>query len=267
MPLCDLYLLALSRSNASVPSFLQSLRHNDIRPITQSRVLRWIILPTELSTAPLLAHNVHWDLLLILPADTPLPSSAASQISAQWTATIGVPSRLLADYARKNEQLLNPPAGTVKPPDRTGSLTATSSQSLELSDELQSWISAQAGATRAHAVSMLNLLAFRPGRKDDYLTYGRAFGDRIGARHGGDAKIVGSVVRGSAAADGWDEVALAHYPSLDHFAAMLASQDYQEVNRKYRVPSLRDTFILCTVEIDSFGELAGKSSDGGQHKL
>jgi len=48
----------------------------------------------------------------------------------------------------------------------------------------------------------------------------------------------------------WDEIALAHYPSILHFADMLASEDYQEVNKKYRVGSLKDTCILCTSELD-----------------
>ena len=30
---------------------------------------------------------------------------------------------------------------------------------------------------------------------------------------------------------------------------MLASEDYQAVNKKYRVGSLKDTFILCTSEL------------------
>ena len=52
------------------------------------------------------------------------------------------------------------------------------------------------------------------------------------------------------------QVALAHYPSLEHFADMIASEDYQDVNMRYRVPSLRDTCILCTseVEIEGYSE-------------
>lgn len=57
--------------------------------------------------------------------------------------------------------------------------------------------------------------------------------------------------------EGWDEIAIAHYPSLQHFAAMTGSRDYQDVNKKYRVGALRDTFILCTMEIGEDGELAG----------
>ena len=93
---------------------------------------------------------------------------------------------------------------------------------------------------------MLNLLAFAEGKKADYLQYGKAFAESIGSRRGGNAKIVGNVIGKK---DGWDEMALAHYPSILHFADMLASEDYQEVNHKYRVGSLRDTCILCTSEL------------------
>jgi len=72
------------------------------------------------------------------------------------------------------------------------------------------------------------------------------------------------VVGGQGKQDGWDEIALAHYPSLEHFAAMLGSSDYQEVNHKHRLGALKDTCILCTMEIDDQGELAGGK---GQNKL
>lgn len=81
---------------------------------------------------------------------------------------------------------------------------------------------------------MLNLLAFWPGKEahESYLQYGKAFGESIGKRRGGKAKIVGKVVVAAAGGQGtsqkrqeregekgdhqdgwWDEVALAHYPS------------------------------------------------------
>lgn len=102
---------------------------------------------------------------------------------------------------------------------------------------------------------MLNLLAFKEGMKGEYLKYGEEFARSIGKRRGGDAKIVGSVIRGDGKKgkegeeEQWDEIALAHYPSLTHFADMLASEDYQVVNKRYRVGSLRDTAILCTCEV------------------
>lgn len=77
---------------------------------------------------------------------------------------------------------------------------------------------------------MLNLLAFWPGKEahESYLQYGKAFGESIGKKRGGKAKIVGKVVvaaggkkkkqegkgeKGDYQDGWWDEVALAHYPS------------------------------------------------------
>lgn len=139
-----------------------------------------------------------------------------------------------------------------------------SSQNLELSPELLRWIETfTSSGTREGqgAVSMLNLLAFKPGMKEEYLKYGKAFAESAGSSRGGDAKIVGSVIKDDGKGEGWDEVALAHYPSLWHFADMLASEDYQEANQKYRVGSLRDTCILCTSEV-GIEEMKG----GGEEK-
>lgn len=99
---------------------------------------------------------------------------------------------------------------------------------------------------------MLNLLAFKPGMKASYLKYGAAFAESIGSKRGGNAKIVGNVLGCSSTKEGtkeWDEIAIAHYPSIAHFSEMLGSADYQEVNGKHRVPALEDTCILCTSEL------------------
>ena len=168
-------------------------------------------------------------------------------------------------------------------PPLTGSLSQSrvveSAQALELSLELREWITSGKGPQGA--VSMLNLLAFLPGKKEEYLKYGQAFAESVGSRRGGVAKVVGKVLPGSCS-DGcgeWEEVssfffwrlsaggrdwmqamrgeligrwqiAVAHYPSLEHFADMIASDDYQDANKKWRLPSLKDTLILCTTEVD-----------------
>ncbi|OJD36258.1 uncharacterized protein BKCO1_1200082 [Diplodia corticola] len=155
---------------------------------------------------------------------------------------------------------------------------ASSAQGLELSGELMDWVRevGRGGGGGGGAVSMLNLLAFRDGMKGEYLKYGKAFAEDVGRRWGGVAKIVGTVVEdgggrgvgvgndggGGGGEEGekrvWDEVALAHYPSIWHFAGMLASEDYQAVNQRHRVGSLKDTFILCTTELG----LPGGDCDG-----
>jgi uncharacterized protein (DUF1330 family) len=252
-------LIAL-KQGTTILTFLSILRKSNVAPLVQAKVVRWVILPTKLSTAPLLALNIHWDLLLVLPTGTELPREAINHIASSWSLLSGIPSRIVQDLPGKNEKLLNPPPGSVKAPEAPEKATASSSQSLELSPELGAWVSHLPQEVKKHPISMLNLLSFAPNKKEQYKQYGAAFAEKVGSRHGGDAKIVGHVVGGQAKDEGWHEIALAHYPSLEHFCAMLASKDYQDVNHRYRLGSLNDTFIICTMEIDDNGELAGLKS-------
>ncbi|KAK5114456.1 hypothetical protein LTR62_002391 [Meristemomyces frigidus] len=256
MPLATAHLLALS-SNTTINQYLRALSSHSVQPLVASRAVRWIIKPETLSTSKLL--NTKWDLLLILPSTSPLPEIylGADWISAHWSITAGVPSALLTNFATKNKQFLHPQKTDV--PALTGSLTkprkASSSQGLEFSDELQEW-SKSFTLGQEGAVSMFNLLAFHPGKeaRESYLRYGKAFAETIGSKRGGTAKVVGRVVakQGIPGEDsaGWDEIALAQYPTINHFLDMLASEDYQEVNHRDRLPALRDTCILCTTELD-----------------
>ncbi|MCJ1303512.1 hypothetical protein MMC08_006322 [Hypocenomyce scalaris] len=243
MPACTVHLLSLS---SPISVFLSALNSTRLEPLVTSKVIRWIITPTTLSTSPLL--TTQWHIMLIVPTTDPLPASLETHIRASFSLPAGVPSRLVDNFAATNAKLLRPDKGGV--PALTGALgaprVASSAQSLELSPTLQSWIQDFSQQEGRGAVSMLNLLAFAEGKKADYLQYGKAFAESIGSRRGGNAKIVGNVIGKK---DGWDEMALAHYPSILHFADMLASEDYQEVNHKYRVGSLRDTCILCTSEL------------------
>lgn len=254
MPVCTIHLLSLAPST-NIPQFLDAVHATGLKPLTIAHVVRWIIIPSQTSTDALIAQNIHWDILLTLPSPSALPAALQPLIAHQWSVKAGVPSRLLSDFDVKNRRLLQPQDGDV--PALTGSLerarVAGSSQSLELSPALLEW-AREFGGERSGAVSMLNLLAFAPGKKDDYLAYGREFARSIGSKRGGQAKLVGTVVPGEngglgSGGEGWDEVALAHYPSIAHFADMLASEDYQAVNHQYRIGSLRDTFILCTTEV------------------
>ena len=96
-------------------------------------------------------------------------------------------------------------------------------------------------------VTMLNLLRFNEGKDKQYAQYGHELQPIIHKR-GGDAKLVGKVVhdetsgfrdpgddpKGSKAGEWWDEVSLVHYPSIRAFSDMLASEEYQDVNKRLR---------------------------------
>ncbi|KAL8937603.1 MAG: hypothetical protein Q9216_004343 [Gyalolechia sp. 2 TL-2023] len=259
MPVCTVELLSL---HSDIPHFLHHLQQTSIKPLVIARVIRWIIKPTHLSKDALLNQNPPWDLLLMYEGSQfEFPSSVQSCIQKQWSIQVGVPSSVVASFQEKNTTLLYPPSRSVPPltaslskPQKTGS-----AQSLELDDELHQWITSGNDAPRG-AVSMLNLLAFHPGKQAQYLKYGKAFAEEVGKRRGGLAKLVGKVIPGSGDGghDGWDEMALAHYPSLEHFADMLASEDYQRANHEWRLPSLKDTCILCTSELN-LGQEEGKA--------
>ncbi|KAF1831213.1 hypothetical protein BDW02DRAFT_607024 [Decorospora gaudefroyi] len=270
MPLCTLHLLALDPTTPTpIQTFLSTLHSANLSPLVISRVIRWIVLPTKISTEHLLAQNIHWDLLLILPTPSPtLPSHLEPLIQHHWSVTAGVPSRLLQDFPTKNRALLHPDPASVPPLEHQSRSkeTTSSSQHLELGGDLNAWIDNFTTSSKEKvgkgAVSMFNLLSFHPGKKSQYIKYGSAFADSIGSRHGGLAKIVGGVTHVNGAptpkdksgkaeeGEAWDEIAVAHYPSILHFRDMLASADYQDVNRKFRVGSLLDTCILMTSEIE-----------------
>ncbi|KIW94488.1 uncharacterized protein Z519_04464 [Cladophialophora bantiana CBS 173.52] len=255
MPLATIHLISLTPSTPLV-DFLGSVKSSPLTPLVISKVVRWIITPTKIDAGALLRPRKPWDILLIVLGADPLPSSLKEKIACQWSCSTGIPSRLTTDFPSRNDKLLHPPASDVPP--LTGSLDkprlAATSQTLELSADLQSWIQ-QFSRTNAgqSPLSMLNLLAFKPGMKPSYLTYGAAFAESIGSRRGGNAKLVGNITHQNPPEQSggkWDEFALASYPSIMHFADMLASEDYQAVNMKYRVPALEDTCILCTSEIE-----------------
>ncbi|KAF2854106.1 hypothetical protein T440DRAFT_496292 [Plenodomus tracheiphilus IPT5] len=288
MPLCTLHLLALHPTSPNpLATFLSALKSSSLSPLVISRVIRWIILPTKISTEHLLARNIHWDILLILPNTDALPLPLKTHIGHHWHITAGIPSRLIQDFATKNRKLLHPEPSSIPPLNTETKVTTDSAQSLELSSELNTWIEEslqRGGKEDVGAVSMFNLLSFNPGMKASYLQYGAAFAESIGSAHGGNAKIVGNVVDTNGCAsppkilepttphgevggsECWDEIALAHYPSISHFRDMLTSEGYQRVNKRYRVPSLRDTAILMTSEVE-VEEMMRGGGGGGPSKL
>lgn len=243
MPALTLHLLSLSTEPAS---FLQALRKSR-KVIVASRPRHVVIHPELLDTNAL--TKTPWDLLvLIQPTDkneSPIPDSLKSSVKAEYTLAVGIPSKLLASYEARDKQL----KASASSAPLTGSLetarSKTSSQSLEVSPALLDFMDSLSGKHDG-PVTMLNLLHFHhPDGKKSYYQYGQAFIPVAGKR-GGNAKLVGNVVppatevdsRGRMdrpAEDWWNEVSIVHYPSIRHFCDMLAGEDYQAINEKYRL--------------------------------
>ncbi|XRM38524.1 hypothetical protein ABZX51_001930 [Aspergillus tubingensis] len=264
MPVASLYLLALNTDTSTFLNSLRSSRTVIVSSRPRHAVIRSTVLDQDILT------KTPWDLLVLIqpPSDSPpIPSTLQSQIKTQYHVTVGIPSKLLATYASRDESLKR----TASSVPLTGSLdqarSKPTSQSLELSPDLLNFMDK---LTPQHSgpVTMLNLLHFNhPNGKKSYYQYGQSFIPVAGKR-GGDAKIVGNVVKpksGNTSAvdsrgdwerkeeDWWNEISIVHYPSIRHFCDMLAGEDYQEINEKYRLSALKDTFLLCTTEFDVEG--------------
>jgi hypothetical protein len=252
MPLATIHLLAFPPST-NIASAIQNVKDSisSSKILVISKVVRWIITPEHIDAEHLLRPKSPWTLLVIVLGTDSLPTALKNQLDDHWTCQAGVPSRLTNSFGQTNQKLLHPREATPLSGALEKPRIGSSSQTLELSTELQSWISTfKSTKTGSSPLSMLNLLAFKPNMKPSYLKYGAAFAESIGSKRGGNAKLVGNVTAQSETSGGkWDEFALASYPSILHFADMLASEDYQAVNQKYRVPALADTLILCTSEI------------------
>lgn len=289
MPVATLHLLTLAKST-DAESFVQQLKQSpNTQVIVASRPRHVVIHPNILDNNPLATNP--WDLMVLIhstqPKDQdPMPAKLRSSITNEYKITTGIPSKLLSSYPTRDHQLKKdasfvPLTGSLAKILREGS--KESSQNLEVSPELLKFMN-ELSKTHQGPVTMLNLLHFRhPGGKKDYYQYGQAFVPVAGKR-GGDAKLVGNVVppvseeadsRGSKdrpPQDWWNEISIVHYPSIRHFCDMLAGEDYQAINEKYRLTvscnaffkafsydtigvilmmqALRDTFLLCTTEFD-----------------
>lgn len=263
MPLASLYLISLQPATP-LSSFV-TLLHTSLpgtpqsQPLLIARPIRWIIepwihLPTSAQAAALEALTlVQWDIFLILPTLTdPLPAQLLQHVRTLYSLRVGIPSKIAADFKTRNMDLLHPAPNSI--PELTGSLekvqVSPTSKDLKLTAEISQWLASPTAPKTAPC--MLNFLSFHPGKQESYKAYGQAFASDVGIRRGGIAKIVGSVPHKDSKKEEclWDEIAVAHYPTVWHFADMVASEDYQEVNARYRVGAIRGTAILCCNELD-----------------
>ncbi|EEP82284.1 conserved hypothetical protein [Uncinocarpus reesii 1704] len=259
MPLLTLHLLSL-QPGTDVKLFVKNVRSSpDVEVVVASRPRRLVIRPEVIDIHALTSGK--WDLLLLLRSPgNGIPPALRSAISDEYSVHTGVPSKLLKAYPEADAKLKREASSARLTGALEKARNKPSSQSLELSADLLAFMDE---LVREHdkPVTMLNLLHFHPNGKPEYYKYGQGFASVAGKR-GGNAKIVGNVVkppsgqidsRGDADKsenEWWNEISIVHYPSIRHFCDMLAGEDYQEINSKYRLGALRDTMLLCTTEFD-----------------
>ena len=263
MPLCTLHLVRLAPSTDAASFLRQLLRHvgassTPYKLVTASRVRRPIIRANRLDNT--LLNSTPWDLLLVLapktkdspPPPVELPPEFQDATATHYSLCAGIPTKIVDNYVDISTKLNNlpvPPLTKLHEALKNVSNTARSdSQHLELSQELLD-LATHLKRDEHHtgSVSMLNLMHFYDTKDavEQYHAYGKGFAE-VGGKRGGNAKLVGVVVKPPAQADSrgkadrdpktwWNECSLVHYPSIDHFCDMSADEEYQRINREHRL--------------------------------
>ena len=216
-------------------------------------------------------------------------------VKEKWSITVDTSEEMLASYptaqkARLDDECAPLPLGwsaqdhsaldaATPPPDLEASLALRShalgaDKTREVPVLLKDWIR-DFGQSRSGPVSMLNLLAYNPGKRSQFQQYIAAFAASVGIKHGGEAQLLGSNIhswssrhaehelnveeakrseRGydveGGSVVGWEDVGLIWYPSIWHFAMLLDDPEYAEADRKFKIGTLRDGPILCCTEVE-----------------
>lgn len=241
MPALTIHLCRLNIFT-SVKSFLQELSDEPSVEIVLASRLRYTILKSQDLDQEGLAQGKRYELLLLLKTTNGgIPSNLRGHVWFEYKVNIGIPATLLSTYPARNAKLLGDQRGLVS--------TDLSQRTKEMLDpDLVQFMERLTRTYGDKPVTMLNLLCFHSGEKESYKRYGQAFVS-VAARYGGNAKLVGSVIhgksngaagpgeepKGSKAGAWWDEISLVHYPSIKAFCNMLASDEYREINDKYRI--------------------------------
>ncbi|SNX86588.1 uncharacterized protein MEPE_05297 [Melanopsichium pennsylvanicum] len=287
MPICALHLVQLANvSPDGIDTFLQNLLGTASKDpssfdiITVSRVQSPIIRPTLVDQKIL--NNTPWTLLLVTSGTSAhsLPFSLTSSIQTRYSLVSGIPGKIVSNYDRISGQLRKDASsvplfeiklddkGDVIPPKKASeslAQTRADGQDLSLSPALLDLAKHLNHKVNHHGpVSMLNLLHFHttPEAVESYHEYGRRF-ETVAGKRGGNAKLVGIVIsplkaeytdsRGDQARkrqDWWNECTLVHYPSINHFIDMSVDNEYQYINKEYRLSAIKDTALICTTEVD-----------------
>lgn len=282
------HLISVS-DEASFKDTIRSLPSSE-RPFYIGHCEHWMHSPkTSLDALTGPGTEMHkWDYLIIANSSSnnplDLPTYLHSQTTSHWSIAAPVDDTSLSALPKSNTK-----RATTTPPRLPPGWSPTDPSGIHASQpppDLEASLALSAiplGApkttpptglktfiptfttTHPGPVSMLNLVACNPGRRQDFFGYVAEFSNSIGSRWGGEPQFFGTgvtdwssrVAEGSEVADPerggsgvWEDVALVWYPSLWHFAKLLDDPDYAEADRRFKVGVLRDNPILCCTPVE-----------------
>lgn len=237
----------------------------------------WVLEPHASEAKHLASRD--WNLFLLTEASGPVVQDKARELAVPLVqGTVSIPQvqyeQLVANMGKpatpsKDTPPLprewddgrtgHVPSRHVHPP-KTGSLAPGE---LKLYEPMATLLStALPDAVRDKPVSLFNLFKYRKGDPSVHKHYMQGFKDKFGPAAGAQLKFMGPVSsqpelvgqaagRGAEAAEsaGWQDANVVQYDSIWHYAYMLSTDVYQELNKE-KVRGLENTCILLISEIE-----------------
>jgi hypothetical protein len=261
-----IYLLSLKTTveqdqlSTLINRICKEFKNSSPKPLVIGKPQGWVVKPHHPTLGPpLTSHD--WHLCIFLPGIEPgLPSSIMDHVATTWSLTTDIHNPYLDELSQNHKSLLH-----LSPEDATpltGSLDGPRVNDPELevpyTPELHEFFESVAARVPegTRPVSMLNLMKYTPGGRNNFLNYVRVFTEeRVGTKRGAIPELFGEMhMKGeteeSKANNAWEDTALVYYPSIWHFADLVASEEYRECDKKYKIGAVEDTGILAVSEMD-----------------
>ncbi|MCJ1441704.1 MAG: hypothetical protein MMC23_002196 [Stictis urceolatum] len=248
---CTIRLLTVPAE--STPELISSLKTQEPRPLTIAHAHHWIS-PSHLCAT--LRDNSSFNICTILPGSSAtLPASIKPLVTSSFHISIELADEWISNYASRNKDFLETEAEDPSPFPAKPTLPEDPEEDLEfpLTESLREFIS-NFSHTYNGPVSMLNLLAFYPGKQPMYQKYIEGFAAALGPMFGNAPRLIGGIVgheeQEQRAETLWELLGLIHYPNVASFGRMLENDAYKELDRTYKRGVVKDNPIVCLVEID-----------------
>lgn len=276
---CTIHLISLNSSApADLTPVITHLQTNDLcGPLVRAIPYGWVHKPHNLNADTLLSKT--WDLFFLterpdlflggydqqfvdthlkIPVETPGEQFDALKARAQRGG--------VNDLADEDQPKANPKTPALPEGWKDGIPSTTIARSrdtplrvgeLYLDQNMANYLStAESQSIRGSPVSFFNLFKYANGDRSIHDSYMQGFKDRFGPDAGAEVKFMGPVtnrlaVEGSEDVESieiWNDANLVQYDSVWHYAYMLSTEVYQELNQE-KMRGLEDTCILMVSEV------------------
>lgn len=268
---CTIHLLAL-KPNKHVSQILRSIPGEEwnARCLVKGRPHGWVHPPKANNTAQLSASD--WDLFLLTESGVKLPSDLQNETTAHVSVNVSIPKSQYEDLRSRIGKTPSPipetPALPSPWPNEGGvPISAISNVprmhgpgELKLDAAMTDFLTTTLPSTvKNRPVSLFNLFKY-PGRDSAvHNAYMEGFKEKFGPAAGAGVKFMGPVSEGvqftgRGSEDGrpegeWHDANLVQYDSIWHYAYMLSTDVYQELNQQ-KMEGLEDTCILVVSEAE-----------------